>query len=135
MNGEFKKAMDKYCYNVAKVYLLTCALYPRRGECPGCKDGQLNQLAHMSDCGIGCLDSLVDIPCEWYEDAYALLSVEKVDNLYSLLMHKEREICACDGISLFVDSALKEAVLNEDFGKEWTDLCCSLQNGIGGMQP
>ena len=69
----------------------------------------------MSDCGIGCLDSLVDIPCEWYEDAYALLSMEKVDNLYSLLMHEE--IRACDGISLFVDSALKEAVLSKDLVK------------------
>ena len=105
------------------------------GECPGCKDEQPNQLAHMSHCGIGCLDSLVDIRYEWYVDAYALLSVKKVDNLYSLLMHEERGIRACDGISLFVDSVLKEDVLNEDFGKEWTDLCCSLQNGIGGTQP
>ena len=72
----------------------------------------------MSDCGIGCLDSLEDIADEWYDDAYALLSVEKVDNLYSLLMLQEREIHACDGISLFVGSVLKEAVLGEDFGKE-----------------
>ena len=77
----------------------------------------------------------MDIPCEWYEDAYALLSVEKVDNLYSFLMHEEQGIHACDGISLFVGSVLKEAVFSEDFGKEWTDLCCSLQNGIGGTQP
>ena len=99
-------------YNVAKVHLIRDAMYRRRAEeCPGCRDDQANQLGHMTDYGVGCLDDAM--PQQWFHDAYNSLRLIDVERLYSRLVTQQQP-SSCDG-EILIGDALKEAVYNELF--------------------
>ena len=74
---------ESYRYNAIKVFLLRKILFARKmEECVGCKEEQANQLAHLSTDGTGCLDSMQDVPDQWFAEAYESLTVKQVDELY-----------------------------------------------------
>ena len=102
----------KYLYRIAKIFIIrTKAIQLRTSQCCGCIEEQPNQLAHVSECGVGCLDPICELPDHIYQEAYSSVTLKEIEDLFSFLLQFVDEE---EQTEYFLDDTLKSFVLADE---------------------